>query len=1091
MHTAFELHELVGPSELGQEVITASSVHAGKLALGTDKGSLLVFELSNVSTSTALPTARFISKHDSFAKKAVDQLAVVTELDALVCLSGGDLTLHELGTYAQISSLSTHTKGAASLFSVATRSKGPGDNATSATSTRTTIAVAAKRRLVLLNWVDGAWKSPTELALPHQIRGMAFNESGDKLLAGFSTGEYGVVTLSTPPSANQRGSTAPVLGDLFAVNMTDVLSGPGTEKMKHGSGGLGSLGSGWSALGLASRKLDKNDVLALSRSDNGKGKHRQNQIEAVDDWLWKREWGWEDLDEGAHQNEFLVVRENVVVPVSLEGKILSKPGDKASIVYGSITEDTTVVPPFVVSLVESELASSSGYKLVVHSSVSLKLVQSLSLPSTSSARKGASTATTARILSSSLEKNLAFVLGTSTHGGSSSGSQSKARDAVAAVSQTLHVLKMRSWTEQIDELGPQGQWDQAIELVRASQTDPTTELTVDMLSKLSRLHALSLFRERKDSLAIDAFIALDTTPARVVALYPETISGKLHVQEEMHESLFGGRTREQLEASLKQENPKIARHQQKQPDKTRKTHIVVDDDDRASIRSASSQVKSGSRESSRTASAPNTATRSNVSASGSPTTTAFAQQSPAEDMEELIRFLTDRRQKYARAFAALPPLSRPKPSTTTNLVAATPDELLSIPDVPLDELDSNQLVRVAQVVDTALFRSYLATKPVMVGPLCRIENWCQVDEVEQLLLDVKKYQELLDLYNGKGMHSKALNLLRRMSQDEEDEEEKVGPTVRYLQKLGRDHLDVILESSRWVLELNRDAGMQIFVADLEEVESLPRHAVMDHLASIGSDVCQLYLENVIHSLDEQGAEFHEKLIELYLDDVQSQDLTTAYDKLVNLLETSTSYRADRVLGRLPADMPRIKALLLGRLGRHEGALQIYVYQLQDPVMAEEYCKRVTANDPSLGPQVFLTLLRIYLRPKQGHALQLEHALSLLSSHASSIEPNLVFDMLPPLVGVRDLETFLVRTLRHSGQQKRDVRMLQSVEKSRLEQSKVELVQLESRRVKITETRVCPVCHKRLGNSVIAIHNPRGEVTHYQCREKFIELHAKG
>lgn len=67
----------------------------------------------------------------------------------------------------------------------------------------------------------------------------------------------------------------------------------------------------------------------------------------------------------------------------------------------------------------------------------------------------------------------------------------------------------------------------------------------------------------------------------------------------------------------------------------------------------------------------------------------------------------------------------------------------------------------------------------MVGPLCRIENWCEVEEVEELLLAAKvgscrlsrtsstdfrheqKYRELLDLYNGKNMHEKAVKLLRQ------------------------------------------------------------------------------------------------------------------------------------------------------------------------------------------------------------------------------------------------------------------------------------------------------------------------------------------
>lgn len=42
---------------------------------------------------------------------------------------------------------------------------------------------------------------------------------------------------------------------------------------------------------------------------------------------------------------------------------------------------------------------------------------------------------------------------------------------------------------------------------------------------------------------------------------------------------------------------------------------------------------------------------------------------------------------------------------------------------------------------------------------------------------------------------------------------------------------------------------------------------MQHLEKIGPDVCISYLEHIIHTLGEEGAEFHEKLIELYLTEV--------------------------------------------------------------------------------------------------------------------------------------------------------------------------------------------------------------------------------
>lgn len=48
-----------------------------------------------------------------------------------------------------------------------------------------------------------------------------------------------------------------------------------------------------------------------------------------------------------------------------------------------------------------------------------------------------------------------------------------------------------------------------------------------------------------------------------------------------------------------------------------------------------------------------------------------------------------------------------------------------------------------------------------------------------------------------------------MSESEEDPEEKVGPTVRYLQKLGSSHLQLIFTSSRWIFEADRAAGLEV------------------------------------------------------------------------------------------------------------------------------------------------------------------------------------------------------------------------------------------------------------------------------------------
>lgn len=125
MHSPFSLSTLIPPEVLGSDAVTAILLHgklvlhlacyfadfctliANRVFLGTEKGSLLVFDLSNASTSigaaaqrcslhrctltrllTAPPTATLVSKHEGFCKKPIEQLGVSKELNGLLCLSG-------------------------------------------------------------------------------------------------------------------------------------------------------------------------------------------------------------------------------------------------------------------------------------------------------------------------------------------------------------------------------------------------------------------------------------------------------------------------------------------------------------------------------------------------------------------------------------------------------------------------------------------------------------------------------------------------------------------------------------------------------------------------------------------------------------------------------------------------------------------------------------------------------------------------------------------------------------------------------------------------------------------------------------------
>ncbi|KAI9602240.1 hypothetical protein KEM48_000810 [Puccinia striiformis f. sp. tritici PST-130] len=364
----------------------------------------------------------------------------------------------------------------------------------------------------------------------------------------------------------------------------------------------------------------------------------------------------------------------------------------------------------------------------------------------------------------------------------------------------------------------------------------------------------------------------------------------------------------------------------------------------------------------------------------------------------VILYLTDRRQHVNRAFLALnstTSTSTTTISTTTTTTTEKEEEgeeedskkkRNQHEDRPISEIDNiEELIEIAQVIDTTLFKSYLALRPTMLGPLCRLPNWCQVDQVESLLMDAKRYLELLDLYRGKGLHDKALKLLKKMAMNEEDLIEQIHPTIRYLQKLGSAHFDLILDSSKWIFTLCQEQeeseeklqensnlslklienSLEIFMADLSAVDSLPKREIVNFLDSSflksysSTTPLRLYLEFLVTSyrhpysgLTEQDLYFvHEKLITVYIREInrlrgmnKPDRAQSMYNKLLEHLQDSRYYSSNWVLGRLPPnDMYEARALSLATIGHHHTALKIYVFQLHDLLKAEEYCKRVYEN----------------------------------------------------------------------------------------------------------------------------------------------------
>lgn len=100
---------------------------------------------------------------------------------------------------------------------------------------------------------------------------------------------------------------------------------------------------------------------------------------------------------------------------------------------------------------------------------------------------------------------------------------------------------------------------------------------------------MHLFHANLYDLAINAFISLDLSPAKVVALYPPSISGKLFLEPYALEEIFGGRSKELVKAS-EQETREIAEEEiraKAEAESKSKALAKLADDDTTSSRSSS------------------------------------------------------------------------------------------------------------------------------------------------------------------------------------------------------------------------------------------------------------------------------------------------------------------------------------------------------------------------------------------------------------------------------------------------------------------------------------------------------------------------
>jgi len=475
---------------------------------------------------------------------------------------------------------------------------------------------------------------------------------------------------------------------------------------------------------------------------------------------------------------------------------------------------------------------------------------------------------------------------------------------------------------QIDLLTTQSRYDEAISLLGMLE-ETLLKDKEGRLREIKILKAQGLFDQRKYRDSLDLFSEACAPPARVIALYPKSIAAEIStVHEDVHkeedETKDGeGETTKKLPPSpaitaqstigrsmfgrLKAEIKKV------EPDSASiPPGKAGDASDTASIRGKQSDTAAPEKPFGNYTTFLSWANANNI-AEGRDFKIAVM---------ELSAFLAQARvqlQKYIDYDGSLKQPLPPSNERGKNFRPAFHNYIVLPGDI--EKLDwQKELFSVATLVDTTLFRAHMLTRPILAGSLFRLDNFCDPEVVNEKLYESGRYGDLIDFLHGKKLHREALEVLAKFGKNEADEEVATdlrGPqrTVGYLQQLPPELIDLILEFAVWPLQEDSDLGMQVFLADTENAETLPRHRVLDFLQNIESNLGVRYLEHIIYELNDLTPEYHQRLLDLYLDRLKSKENGFADDderlewrsRLERLLTSSGQYNRARAFNKLPAN----------------------------------------------------------------------------------------------------------------------------------------------------------------------------------------------
>ncbi|EPE30444.1 hypothetical protein GLAREA_03411 [Glarea lozoyensis ATCC 20868] len=1035
MLSAFTARPIVELRARDKSKIESILAYGDRLLVGLNTGSLRVYRVNEIpedkgegnGTATATPDEGTVTNPapkpvdllrevEKFSTRSIEQLARIKEANVLISLSNYYVSIYDLQTYTLQEQL-VKTKNATTFAVTSNIVK---DSASGILEIISRLAVAVKRRLLLWSWHEAELESNVvEITLAESIRTLTWT-SATKIICGMNSGY--------------------VIVDVLTQEIEDIV-GPGAI-----GGAAGAQGGRFGSVG------------STSMGYMGLGGYIPKPLATK-------------LAEG----EMLLTKDINSLFITSEGK----PESKRQIPWQAAPDAIGYSYPYILAL----QPPSKGI-LEVRNPETLSLLQTITLPNASQ-----------------------------MHFPPPNVSLAHAGKGFHVVSdRCIWGMGTTDYDTQVDELVEKGLYDEAISLLNMLE-DALLRNKEERLRETKILKAQRLFDQRKYRDAIDIFLAEDVQapPERVIRLYPPVIAGEL--------STFEEKSSEDEDAH---ENSEEANGDGAADDKQENT-------DPAKPAAISKLLKGHKKNASDAGSIRSFMKFDNND--GSDTSSVRPKQPEDSALEgkdlvnaalELNSFLVDARNRMKRWLDAETGKLVPQNTTGNGQNGrqgpseASFESFLVAPASDAEKDREQKLKDTAKLIDTTLFRSYMLARPQLAGSLFRIPNFCDPDVVNEKLLESGRYNDLVDFFHGKKLHRPALELLKKFGTAEDSDEDSPlhGPqrTIGYLQNLPPEMIDLILEFAEWPLRADPKLGMEIFLADTENAETLPRDRVVKFLDNIDTGLAVRYLEHVINELNDLNPEFHNDLVSAYLKDLKerndrdSEDWKDLMSRLVTFLRTSKQYYLNKAFQNIPKDDPgfyEAQAVVLSNLGQHKQALVIYVFKIKDFQKAEEYCNYVyLQSDPSTVqstqasttdsddsvPSIYHTLLSLYLTPPPPHEPNWPPALELLSKHGSRLPASSTMNLIPDTLPISELESYFRGRIRSVNSVVNEVRIVAGLRKTEVVSAQASLLLGDgkpggkggrNRGVYVEKDRVCGVCHKRLGRSVIAVL-PDNEVVHYGC-----------